>query len=107
MLAHAQANILAELSAVKLSRSGFDSALRFTRIDFALPADKTRASPAAAALAAAMIAGYLGRAYTLSNQAARAIEILNEAVAAATSMEPPQRLRGRCCALKQATGEAI
>src|SRR6516162_16684 len=56
-LAHAQANILAELSAVKLSQSYFDSALRLasrgTRIDLALPADKTRASPAAAALAAA------------------------------------------------------
>src|SRR6516164_3050939 len=57
-LAHAQANILAELSAVKLSQSYFDSALRLasrgTRIDLALPADKTRASPAAAALAAAV-----------------------------------------------------
>jgi hypothetical protein len=55
-LDHAQANILAELSAAKLSRSDFDSALRLasrgTRIDLALPADKTRASPAAAALAA-------------------------------------------------------
>src|SRR5262249_37348532 len=57
-LAHAQANILAELSAAKLSRSDFDGALRLasrgTRIDLALPADKTRASPAAAALAAAV-----------------------------------------------------
>src|SRR5262249_17562242 len=57
-LDHAQANILAELSAVKLSRSEFDSALRLashgTRIDLALPADKTRASPARAALAAAV-----------------------------------------------------
>src|SRR5262249_51208988 len=57
-LAHAQANILAELSAAKLSRSDFDSALRLasrgTRIDLALPADKTRATPAAAALAAAV-----------------------------------------------------
>ena len=57
-LDHAQANILAELSAAKLLRSEFDSALRLasrgTRIDLALPADKTRASPAAAALAAAV-----------------------------------------------------
>src|SRR5262245_11545131 len=57
-LARAQANILAELSAAKLSRSDFDSALRLasrgTRIDLALPTDKTRASPAAAALAAAV-----------------------------------------------------
>src|SRR5262249_8589956 len=57
-LEHAQANFLAELSAAKLSRSDFDSALRLasrgTRIDLALPADKTRASPAAAALAAAV-----------------------------------------------------
>jgi WD40 repeat protein len=57
-LAHAQANILAELSAAKLSHSDFDSALRLashgTRIDLALPADKTGASPAAAALAAAV-----------------------------------------------------
>jgi hypothetical protein len=55
---HAQANILAELSAAKLTRSDFDSALRLasrgTRIELALPADKTRASPAAAALAAAV-----------------------------------------------------
>src|SRR5262249_58415264 len=57
-LDHAQANILAELSAAKLSRSEFDSALRLatrgTRIDLALPVDKTRTSPAAAALAAAV-----------------------------------------------------
>jgi TIR domain/WD domain, G-beta repeat len=57
-LAHAQANILAERSAGKLSRSDFDSALRLAsrgvRIDLALPADKTRASPAVAALAAAV-----------------------------------------------------
>src|SRR5262249_6594968 len=57
-LDHAQANILAELSGAKLSRSEFDSALRLasrgTRIDIALPADKIRASPAAAALAAAV-----------------------------------------------------
>ena len=56
-LDHAQANILAELSAAR-SRSDFDSALRLashgTRIDLALPADKTRAVPAAAALAAAV-----------------------------------------------------
>src|SRR5262249_21475406 len=55
---HAQANILAELSAPKLLRSNFDSAIRLasrgTRIDLALPADKTRASPAAAALAVAV-----------------------------------------------------
>src|SRR6516225_11646291 len=57
-LDHAQANILAELSAAKLSRGEIESALRLasrgTRIDLALPADKTRASPAAAALAAAV-----------------------------------------------------
>jgi uncharacterized membrane-anchored protein YhcB (DUF1043 family) len=57
-LDHAQANILAELSASKLSRSDFDSALRLAargaRIDLALPADKSRASPAAAVLAAAV-----------------------------------------------------
>jgi hypothetical protein len=57
-LDHAEANILAELSAASLSRSDFDRALRLasrgTRIDLALPADKTRASPAAAALAAAV-----------------------------------------------------
>src|SRR5262245_60945102 len=55
---HAQANILAELSAAKLSRTDVNSALRLashgTRIDLALPADKTRASPAAASLAAAV-----------------------------------------------------
>jgi tetratricopeptide (TPR) repeat protein len=38
-------------------------------------------------MARTTVAGYLGRAYTLSNQAARAIEILNEAVAAAAAME--------------------
>src|SRR5215471_8298921 len=57
-LDHAQANILAELSGIALLRSQFDSALRLasrgTRIDLELPADKTRASPAAAALAAAV-----------------------------------------------------
>src|SRR5262249_39214600 len=56
-LDHAQANILAELSAAELSRN-VDSALRLasrgTRIDLALATDKTRASPAAAALAAAV-----------------------------------------------------
>src|SRR5262249_54405653 len=55
-LDHAQANMLAEASTARLSRNDFDSALRLasrgTRIDLALPADKTRASPAAAALAA-------------------------------------------------------
>src|SRR5262249_40527570 len=57
-LAHAQANILAELSAAKLSNSDFDSALRLasrgTRIDLALPADETRTSPATFALTAAV-----------------------------------------------------
>jgi hypothetical protein len=55
-LDHAQANILAELSAAKLSRREFDSALRLalrgTRIDLALPSDAVKASSAAAALAA-------------------------------------------------------
>src|SRR5262249_31606734 len=57
-LDHAQANILAELSAAKLTRNDFDSAIRLashgTRIDLALPADKTRASPATVALATAV-----------------------------------------------------
>jgi dipeptidyl aminopeptidase/acylaminoacyl peptidase len=57
-LEHAQANILAELSASKLSRSDFDSALRLAargaRIDLSLPAEAVKASPAAAALAAAV-----------------------------------------------------
>src|SRR5262249_13640517 len=57
-LEHAQASFLAELSAAKLSRGDLDSALRLaargTRIDLALPADRTRASSAAAALAAAV-----------------------------------------------------
>src|SRR6516162_8614267 len=57
-LDHAQANILAELSAAKLSSSDFDSALRLasrgTRIDLALPADETRTSPATFALTAAV-----------------------------------------------------
>src|SRR5262249_60784261 len=51
-LDHAQANILAEVSTAKLSHNDLDSALRLassgTRIDLALPADQTRASPAAA-----------------------------------------------------------
>jgi tetratricopeptide (TPR) repeat protein len=38
-------------------------------------------------MARAMIAGYLGRAYTLANRPLKAIEILNEAVAAASEME--------------------
>ena len=57
-LDHAQANILAELSGAKLSRGEFDSALRLAshgiRIDLALPSGATNASPAAAALAAAV-----------------------------------------------------
>jgi hypothetical protein len=57
---HAQANLLAELSATKLLRGEFDSALRLashgTRIDLALPLDVVKASPAAAALAAAVSA---------------------------------------------------
>src|SRR6516162_3689917 len=55
-LDHAQANILAELSAAKLSRGEIESALRLasrgTRIDLALPTDAVKASWAAAALAA-------------------------------------------------------
>jgi tetratricopeptide (TPR) repeat protein len=61
-LDHAQANILAEVSTAMLSRNHFDSALRLasrgTRIDLALPVDKTRASPAAAALCRSMRALY-------------------------------------------------
>ena len=57
-LTHARANILAELSATKLLRGEFDSALRLaslgTRVDLALPLDAVKASPAAAALAAAV-----------------------------------------------------
>src|SRR5262245_48810044 len=59
-LAHAQANLLGELSGVKLLRGEFDSALRLassgTRIDFDLgsPTGPIRASTAAAALAAAV-----------------------------------------------------
>jgi WD40 repeat protein len=57
-LDHARASILAELSGAQLLRGKFDSALRLaphgTRIDLALPSDMTKASPAAAALAAAV-----------------------------------------------------
>src|SRR6516162_1399340 len=57
-LEHAQATFLAEFSAIKLSQDDFDGALRLasrgTRIDLALPTDKTRASSAAALLAAAV-----------------------------------------------------
>jgi hypothetical protein len=59
-LTHGQANLLAELSATKLLREEFDSALRLashgTRIDLSLPSDVVKASPAAAALAAAVSA---------------------------------------------------
>ena len=55
---HAQANRLAELSGTKLLRGELDSALRLalrgTRVDLALPLDAVKASPAAAALAAAV-----------------------------------------------------
>jgi hypothetical protein len=54
-LDHHQANILAELSEVKLLRGEFDSALRLAshgaRIDLKLPPDEIKASPAAVALA--------------------------------------------------------
>jgi hypothetical protein len=57
---HGQANLLAELSATKLLRGEFGSALRLashgTRIEFALPSDAVKASQAAAALAAAVSA---------------------------------------------------
>jgi energy-coupling factor transporter ATP-binding protein EcfA2 len=57
-LEHARANILAELSATKLSRGEFDSSLRLalrgTRIDLELPWDVAKDSPAAADLAAAV-----------------------------------------------------
>ena len=57
-LDHARANILSELSETRLLRGELDSALRLasqgTRIDLALPADAVKASPAAAALAAAV-----------------------------------------------------
>jgi WD40 repeat protein/energy-coupling factor transporter ATP-binding protein EcfA2 len=59
-LEHARANLLGELSGFKLLREEFDSALRLassgTRIDFDLgsPTGPIRASPAAAALAAAV-----------------------------------------------------
>src|SRR5262249_4798696 len=57
-LAHAQANILGELSGAKLLQEDIDSALRLathgTRIDLAMPSDFVKASPAVAALAAAV-----------------------------------------------------
>jgi len=57
-VAHAQANILAEVSGTKLLRGELDGALRLatrgTRIDLALPSGAIKASPAAAALAAAV-----------------------------------------------------
>jgi WD40 repeat protein/energy-coupling factor transporter ATP-binding protein EcfA2 len=57
-LAHAQANILAEVSGTKLLRGELDSALRLaargTRIDLALPSAAIKASSAAGALAAAV-----------------------------------------------------
>jgi WD40 repeat protein len=57
-LKHAKANSLGLLSETKLSRKEIDSALRLashgTRIHLALPADKTRASLAAAVLAVAV-----------------------------------------------------
>jgi WD40 repeat protein len=57
-LAHMKANVLAELSTVRLLRQEFDSALRLashgTRIDLALPSDVVEASPAAATLAAVL-----------------------------------------------------
>src|SRR4029077_21239599 len=57
-LDHAQANILAELSAIQLLRGDLDSALRAasqgTNIDLALPGAADGASPAAAALATAV-----------------------------------------------------
>src|SRR5262249_50574084 len=60
VLAHAQVNILGELSGTKLTHREFDSALRLasqgTRVDLALPLDEVKASPAAAALAAAVSA---------------------------------------------------
>jgi hypothetical protein len=59
-LTHGQANLLAELSVTKLLRGEFDSALRLalhgTHTDLALPSDVVKASPAAAALAAAVSA---------------------------------------------------
>jgi energy-coupling factor transporter ATP-binding protein EcfA2 len=57
-LAHAQASILAELSGAKVFGGELDSALRLashgTRIDLELPAGAVKASPAAAALSAAL-----------------------------------------------------
>jgi Tol biopolymer transport system component len=59
-LTRTNANLLAELSATKLLRGEYDSALRLalhgTRIDLALPSDSVKASPAPAALAAAVSA---------------------------------------------------
>jgi hypothetical protein len=59
-ITHSRANVLAELSTTKLLRGEFDSALRLasqgTRIDLTLPAEVVKASPAAAALAAAVSA---------------------------------------------------
>src|SRR5438046_10581109 len=56
-LKHAQANVLAELSAIKLAQDELDSALRFalrgTKIDLDLPTGTLHASRASAALAAA------------------------------------------------------
>src|SRR5262249_19650705 len=57
-LNYARANALAQLSTTQRLRGEIDSALRLashgTRIDLALPSDKTRASHASAALAAAV-----------------------------------------------------
>src|SRR5262249_30781807 len=54
-LAHAQANILGELSGTKLLRGEIDSALRLasrgTQIDLAFPSDAVKPSPATAMLA--------------------------------------------------------
>jgi hypothetical protein len=63
-LTHARANVIAELSATKLLRGEFDSALRLaslgTRVDLALPLDAVKASPAAAALVALVSQANLG-----------------------------------------------
>jgi hypothetical protein len=57
-LAHAQANLLGELSRTELSRGELDSALRLasrgTHVDLVLPSDSVKASAAATALAAAV-----------------------------------------------------
>jgi hypothetical protein len=72
-LDHAQANNLGQLSNAQLLRREFDSALRLaargTRIDLALPGDKTRASPAATALAAGgrECGGHSSRSFRLGN----------------------------------------